>query len=52
MNRLLAALYRHFGLRWKHLPMAVRNRAPFGPRAPFKVVTDDGLPMIVPRAAR
>ena len=52
MTRLLALLCRRFGLRWKRLPMAVPNRKPYGPRAPFTVVQRDGLPMIEPRAAR
>lgn len=52
MNRLLALLYRRFGLRARHLPMAVRNRAPYAPSAPFKVVQRDGIPMIEPRVAR
>lgn len=50
MTRLLALLCRRFGLRWKRLPIAVRNRAPYGPRASFRVVQRDGLPMIEPRA--
>lgn len=52
MDRILATLCRRFGLRWKRLPMARRNRQPFGPRSPFTVVQRDGLPMIEPRAAR
>lgn len=46
MTRILAALCRRFGLRWKRLPMARRNRSPFSPQAPFTVVQRDGLPMI------
>jgi hypothetical protein len=52
MTRLLALLCRQFGLRWKRLPMAVRNRSPFSPTAPFQVVQRDGLPMIELRSQR
>lgn len=50
LDRLLAALTRRFGLRARRLPCARRNRAPYGPHAPFAVVMRDGLPMIEPRA--
>lgn len=49
MSRLLAFLFRRFGLRCKRLPMAMRNRAPYSPHAPFRIVQRDGIPMIEPR---
>ncbi len=50
IRNFLRALRLRFGLRVR--TCAKRIRSPFGPRAAFKVVRHDGLPLIVPRTAR
>jgi len=50
IRQLLQSLRLRFGLRVR--TCARRNRQPYGPRSAFKVVSDDGIPMIVPRVAR
>lgn len=50
IRNLLQALRVRLGLR--SMTCARRNRSPYHPAAPFKIVQRDGIPMIEPRTAR